>query len=85
MRQASVWLRGDIWHEFLGETTTEFSSQTGFIPFTADLAGDVWKLGLGGTWDFDTDATLYGNVNYSQSFDGDASAWEGKVGVKVAW
>jgi len=52
VRQASFWLRGDIWHEFLGEATTEFSSQTGFIPFTADLSDNVWKLGLGGTWDF---------------------------------
>ena len=43
------------------------------------------KLGIGGTWDFDTDATLYGNVNYATSFDGDAYAWEGKVGVKVQW
>jgi hypothetical protein len=41
---------------FLGETTTAFSEATGFIPFTADLSGNVWKLGLGGTWDFDIDS-----------------------------
>jgi hypothetical protein len=65
VRQASFWLRGDIWHEFLGEATTEFYSQTGFIPFTAYLSDNVWKLGLGGTWDFNIDSALYGNVNYA--------------------
>ena len=30
---SALWGRGDIWHEFLGEPTTEFSSATGFIPF----------------------------------------------------
>ncbi len=45
----------------------------------------MWKLGLGGTWDFATQSTLYANVNYEQSFEGDADAWEGKLGVKVAW
>ena len=49
VRQASLWLRGDIWHEFLGQPTTEFSSADGFVPFTADLDGSWWKLGLGGT------------------------------------
>jgi len=24
-------------------------------------------------------------VNYDRSFDGDAYAWEGKLGVKVEW
>ena len=36
VRQASLWLRGDIWHEFIAQPTTEFSSATGFVPFTAD-------------------------------------------------
>ena len=31
------------------------------------------------------DVTLYGNVNYEHSFEGEAYAWEGKVGLKVTW
>ena len=81
----SVWLRTDLWHEFLGQPTTEFSSATGFIPFTADLEGSWMKVGLGGSWDFATDATLYGNVNYQRAFNGDSYAWEGKLGVKMTW
>ena len=33
-----------------------------------------------------SDATsFYGNVNYDTSFNGNADAWEGKVGLKVQW
>ena len=46
VRQASLWLRGDLWHEFLEEPTIEFSSARSFIPFTADLTGSWWKLGV---------------------------------------
>ncbi len=55
------------------------------MPFTADLEECWIKLGLGGTWDFTTNTTLYGNVNYDRAFDGDAYAWEGKLGFKVTW
>ena len=30
-------------------------------------------------------ASLYGNVNHDVSFDGDADAWEGKVGLRIQW
>jgi outer membrane autotransporter protein len=84
-RKFTLWGRADLWHEFLGDPTTEFSSATGFIPFTADL-GDNWgKLGIGAAMQVADATTLYGNVNYETSFDGDAYAWEGKVGLKVQW
>ena len=85
VREASLWARADIWNEFLGQPTTEFSSANGFVPFTADLEGGWWKLGVGGTYDFNTEATLYANVNYESAFDGDADAWEGKLGLKIQW
>ena len=50
-RKAAMWLRADLWNEFLGEPTTAFSSATGFIPFTADLGGSWWRLGVGGSFD----------------------------------
>ena len=84
-RKFTLWGRADLWHEFLGDPTTEFSSATGFIPFTADL-GDSWAtLGIGAAMQVSDATSLYGNVNYDTSFDGDADAWEGKVGLKVQW
>ncbi len=84
-RKFTLWGRADLWHEFLDDPTTEFSSATGFIPFTADL-GETWgKLGIGAARQVSDSTTFYGNVNYETSFDGDADAWEGKVGLKVQW
>ena len=84
-RKFTLWGRADLWHEFLDDPTTEFSSASGFIPFTADL-GDTWgKLGIGAARQVSDSTTFYGNVNYETSFDGDADAWEGKVGLKVQW
>ena len=38
-RLITGWLRANLWHEFLGDSKTEFSSQIGFVPFRADLGG----------------------------------------------
>ena len=84
-RKLTVWGRADLWHEFLSDPTTEFSSATGFIPFTAD-PGENWAtLGIGADMQVAATTSLYGNVNYDVSFDGDADAWEGKLGLKIQW
>ena len=56
-RQLTVWGRADLWHEFLGDPTTEFSSATGFIPFTADLGENWATFGLGAAYQLDDRAT----------------------------
>jgi hypothetical protein len=33
---------------------------------------------------FTANATLYGNVNYDVTLEGDAHAWEGKLGLKLS-
>ena len=84
-RKFTLWGRADVWHEFLDDPTTEFSSAAGFIPFSVD-PGDSWAtLGIGAAMPVSDAASLYGNVNYDVSFDGDADAWEGKVGLKIQW
>ena len=84
-RKFTLWGRADFWNEFLGDPKTELSSASGFIPFTAD-AGNSWAtLGIGASRQITNAASLYGNVNYDVAFDGDADAWEGKVGLKVQW
>ena len=41
-RQITGWIRPNLWNEFLGNPTTSFSSETGFLPFHADLGG-LWS------------------------------------------
>jgi outer membrane autotransporter protein len=84
-RKFTLWGRADLWNEFLGGPTTEISSAAGFVPFTADY-GDGWAtLGIGAAVQIADSTSVFGNVNYDTSFDGDADAWEGKLGVKVKW
>ena len=83
--RCTLWGRVDIWHEFLGDPTTEFSSANGSIPFDVD-SSDTWgKLGIGAAMQVTDATTIYGNANYETSFDGDANAWEGKFGIKMTW
>lgn len=84
-RRFALWGRADLWHDFLGDPTTEFSSASGFIPFTADLGSEWATLGIGASMQIGKSTSLYGNVNYDVSFNGGADAWEGKVGLKIQW
>mgnify|MGYP003575273468 CR=1 FL=1 len=82
---STFWSRASVWHEFRGEPVTSFSSDRGDIPFAADLGGTWWELELGGTRELDRNVFLYGNVGYSQGFDDDRRAWEGKLGLRANW
>lgn len=83
--QSTGWLRLGIWHEFKGEPVTEFSSDRGYIPFTADLGGTWWEAELALTREIDRNVFFYGNVGYSQGFDDDRRSWEGKIGLRADW
>jgi len=84
-RRRDLWLRANFWHQFDGTPTTEFSSQAGYVPFAAKL-DDTWaELGLGGTWQVSATGYLYADLDYTWSFDGDETAWNGKVGMRWNW
>lgn len=54
-------------------------------PFTADL-GDSWgEAGLGGTWQISATGYLFADADYTWSFDGDETSWNGKVGMRWQW
>ncbi|MCD9085704.1 autotransporter outer membrane beta-barrel domain-containing protein [Stenotrophomonas sp. SY1] len=84
-RATSWWIRGNAWHDFSGSPTTEFSSASGYVPFTADL-GDSWgEIGLGGTWQVSAGGYLFADADYTWSFDGEESSWNGKLGMRWQW
>lgn len=84
-RASDAWLRLNAWHEFNGSPRTEFSSATGYVPFTADL-GDSWgEVGLGGTWQVSDTGYLFADVDYTWSFNGDETSWNSKVGMRWNW
>lgn len=85
MRASSWWLRANAWHQFSGSPTTEFSSASGYVPFTTDL-GDSWaEAGVGGTWQISATGYLFADVDYTWSFDGEETSWNGKAGMRWQW
>lgn len=82
---STAWARVGVWHEFEGEPVTSFSSDDGYIPFAVDLTGSWWELELGATREISRNVFFYGNVGYSQGFDDDRRAWEGKLGLRANW
>ncbi len=84
-RLATVWGRVNLWHEFTAKAQTDISSADGFVPFSADLDETWVEFGIGGTREVSKNTSVYGNVNFSTTFDGDNYAWTGKVGLRVNW
>ena len=84
-RLATVWGRVNLWHEFTAKAQTDISSANGFVPFSADL-NEIWiEIGVGATRQISEKTSLYGNLNFSTTFDGDNYAWNGKFGLRVNW
>jgi outer membrane autotransporter protein len=77
-----VWLRGNIWHEFIAKPTTEFSSADGLVPFRADPPATWWQIGLGGSVLLANHVTAFGQGSYESAFDRDSHSWTAKFGLR---
>ena len=84
-RTITAWIRPNLWNEFRGNPITSFSSETGFVPFHADLGGLWGEVNLGVSGQITTMTTLYANASYSSRFDSGGFAYNGKVGLRVNW
>ncbi|MBI1650214.1 autotransporter outer membrane beta-barrel domain-containing protein, partial [Hyphomicrobium sulfonivorans] len=82
-----AWVRPNFWYEFLGDPKTKFSSATGFIPFAADMGGTTFEINTGFSTDIGDGAAIYANASYLVGIGehADGNAYDGKLGVKVAW
>lgn len=79
------WLRGNIWHEFMGKPKTEFSSASGWIPFTAELPNTWWQVGAGVSMFVQPGITIFGHANYESVLESDSHAHDVKVGLRFNW
>lgn len=84
-RTITAWIRPNLWNEFLGNPTTWFSSETGFIPFHASLGGLWGEVNFGISGQLTATTTLYANTSYQSRFDGGGFAYSGKAGLRVNW
>lgn len=81
----TAWVRPNLWHEFLGDPKTPFSSATGFQPFRADIGGSWFELNGGVSAQINPTTSLYLNTSCQWGLDGDSTAWDGKVGLRFNW
>ena len=79
------WLRFNVWKEFNGQPSTQFSSEDGFIPFQSNMKSTWWELNGGMTWQLDKNTSFYANVGYQRAFGGGFDAWDGKLGFRWNW
>lgn len=79
-------VRFSVWHEFQGDPKTEISTADGYLPFRSNSGGSWWEIKAGLTSKMQTrNAYLFGNIGYQKTFDGDAYAWDGKIGMRFDW
>ncbi|HRN87820.1 autotransporter outer membrane beta-barrel domain-containing protein [Hyphomicrobium sp.] len=83
----TAWVQPNFWYEFLGDPKTKFSAGTGFVPFAADMGGTTFEINTGFTADVADGTAIYASASYLVGIGehADGNAFDGKLGVKVAW
>jgi outer membrane autotransporter protein len=84
-RQITAWIRPNIWHEFLGDPVTRFSSQYGPVAFRSSLGGTWSELNVGLSGQLNLNTTAFANASYNQRFDGRGYSYDGKAGIRFNW
>ena len=81
----NAWLRGNLWHEFSADPTTQVSSNTGYVPFRSNLKGSWYEVQLGVSAKLSRTTSLYADVGYDKAFNNGIQAVNGTVGLRVNW
>jgi autotransporter family porin len=82
-RRTNAWIRPSVWHEFKGQPKTEFSSQSGYIPFESDIQGTWGEVNLGVDYQANQRTTFTVSAGYREGFDGDSHGYDAMLGFKV--
>lgn len=80
----TIWLRGNYWHQFNGNTQTLFSSGTGYIPFTSPLAENTLEAEFGFTAKIFKTSSVYGTVSRSYFMASHGNATTAILGFTIA-
>ncbi|WP_294062682.1 autotransporter-associated beta strand repeat-containing protein [Sphingomonas sp.] len=84
-RPTTVWLRANVWREFIANPKTSFSSANGLVPFRSNMK-DTWgELGAGVSTTLTRNANLFLTGAYQKSFDRDVKSWDVKAGLRFNW
>ena len=84
-QELTVWVRPNVWHEFLDAPTTSFSSARGYVDFNGDPIEWWGQINLGVTWQMTRTASIYANVGYDFDFEGKFQGYDGTLGLRLNW
>lgn len=84
-RAISTWFRGNVWHETNGDSKVRVSSDNGFMPFRSSLKGTWYDVSAGISAKVAGRVSLYANVGYQKAFDEGIQAFNGSLGLRLAW
>lgn len=87
-RMLTTWLRTNVWHEFMGDSSTTVSGFGGENPLTVNSSlGGTWaEIGAGVSGQVDDNVALFATGAYNRSIDNRGrEAWNGRLGVTVKW
>ncbi|WP_447759014.1 autotransporter outer membrane beta-barrel domain-containing protein [Pseudomonas moraviensis] len=82
-RRTNAWIRPSVWHEFKGQPKTEFSSESGYIPFESDIQGTWGEVNVGVDYQANQRTTWTASAGYRQGFDGDSHGYDAMLGFKI--
>lgn len=84
--RSSYYVKASILHEFAGDTSATYSSESDHAPITIKQDfGDTWtELSLGGTWKMGNGSLFY--ADFTRSFGGDYEMqWKVNAGIRYAF
>jgi outer membrane autotransporter protein len=84
----SVWLRGNIWHEFIGKTSVTLAGAGGQngVTFETPFDGTWGEVGIGANGRIADRTSLFATAAYRASLDGrEREGWNARVGLTYQW
>ena len=84
-RAITAWVRPSVWNEFRGAPQTLFSSADGPVAFGASLGGSWFELNAGINAELTRATSLFATAGYQVSSNGNNTACNGKMGLRMAW
>ena len=87
-RIVTTWLRTNVWHEFIGDSSTTVSGFGGENPLTINSSlGGTWaEIGAGISGQVNDTVALFATGAYNRSIDNRGrEAWNGRLGATVRW
>ncbi len=83
-----VWGRANVWHEFMGDSSTTTTALNGINPVTipSNLGGTWGEIGAGVTVQTARNVSIFTTGSYSHSLDNRGrEGWSGRVGLTFKW